>query len=345
MWNNGYLDFKSVKDKIMAENEINYDTIQRQLGILMTNSVAFSGKMYDLLASPTPMDVELRVWTSENEFETITVPNRAKGSIPALYGKGNPEGVQEASYGAIYLDEDTKTVYIKTSLTGATGWLKLITTNEMNIHDQNNSAHEGVLAKIHGDPEVFFRVANLDIHADDNGSYVVNKDSLFALLGGLDQLKTNDKTDVVSAINEAIEISTFDAGCVNSGALIADSNQPDLIVVNGTARVLTVLGPIICRSAEGYKYEINTDLQYDLLKANLGKNSVYIDLDKMEIVLLQGEYFVSAHKPYFMQGNDCWLNIGIAPYKFQQMVLNETTHRLSLETKNYVYVGTVDWRG
>ena len=97
-------------------DEIDYKIIERQLAILMTNSVAFSSKLYDMFVSSTPMDIEFNVWTSVDEYETITVPNRAKGNIPASYGKGSPEGQVEASYGSIYLDQEDGSVYIKTTM-------------------------------------------------------------------------------------------------------------------------------------------------------------------------------------------------------------------------------------
>ena len=81
-------------------DDINYNIIQRQLAILMTNSVAFSSKLYDMFVTSTPMDIEFNVWTSTNKFETITVPNRAKGNIPASYGEGSPLFERQTDFGA-----------------------------------------------------------------------------------------------------------------------------------------------------------------------------------------------------------------------------------------------------
>ena len=53
-------------------DELDYKIIERQLAILMTNSVAFSSKLYDMFVSSTPMDIEFNVWTAVDEYETIT---------------------------------------------------------------------------------------------------------------------------------------------------------------------------------------------------------------------------------------------------------------------------------
>ena len=92
-------------------DELDYKIIEKQLAILMTNSVAYASKLYDMFVSSTPMNIEFNVWTGVDTFETITVPNRAKGNIPASYGEGSPEGIISSSYGSIYLDlSDTYTL-------------------------------------------------------------------------------------------------------------------------------------------------------------------------------------------------------------------------------------------
>lgn len=192
----------------MATGELDIDKIQRELAILMTNSVELQSKMYDIFVSSTPMDVEVRVWTGENTFETIMVPNRAKGNIPAQFGGETPEGTIEASYGTIYFNENNGKLYIKTTLTGTDGWQELVTQTALDYHNElDANAHENTLAKVNGDESIEFNVADIDINSNlaSEESLAVNKKSLFKLLGGLENLNTEDKTSVVNALNEAME--------------------------------------------------------------------------------------------------------------------------------------------
>lgn len=327
----------------MATTDIDHDKFQKQLAILMQNSTAFSSMMYKLLVTSEPMDVEVNVFTDENTFETITVPNRAKGSIPALYGEGLPEEVQTASYGALYIDLNSSNVYIKVTPTGTTGWLLLATEQNIKDHNNNSTAHEGYLAQVHGDSKNYFEVADLVANDKFNGKYAVNKDSLDAIVGDLKDAQVNDNSTIVAALNEVIELNNYDSACIASGGVrTMDGAAACIILDNG---ILKVVAPFIAVSTKGRKYEFTTQVTLNMNSKDYAKYNIYLDLDKKALVLLTGTYEVSASRPYFMALDDCWLNISSAPYKFLKMEYAAASNSLNLSEKNYVFIGTIDWRG
>lgn len=328
--------------------EFDHDKLQRQLGILMTNSTSFMSKLYDLFVSSVPMDIEIKVWTGDEDnlkFETITIPNRAKGSIPALYGKGSPEGVVEASYGTLYIDEDYQSVYIKTTIQDTVGWVQVITSEDMDAHNLDASAHDGVLAYVHGDIANYFEVADLEDDCDYDGNYAVNKNSLFKLLGGLPNLLTEDKTDIVSAINETVLTNNFDTGCVVSGASIKVDNYPDFMTCNDATKSLILVAPFVLTSAKGVKKTIKTKIVYDLVANNLsyGTYHVFYDLDTDELVFKTGDYYMSSNRPYYMGLNDVWFNTGYAPYSMNVLSCDTVLKKVEMVEVNYAYLGKLTW--
>lgn len=335
-------------------DEINDKIIERQLAILMTNSVAFSSKLYDMFVSSTPMDVEFNIWTSVDTFETITVPNRAKGNIPASYGDGSPEGNVEASYGTMYLDETDGSIYVKTTVTGSDGWRKIMTEVDLTAHDRSSTAHDGTLAKLDGaySNGIYhtFKVANPVEDLD-----AVNKGSLDALLGGLDTLRTEDKTDVVTAINEVSEASNFDAGCAVSGISNVYTNYSSLLstrINENEEYVLTVNAPCVVTLADGTKHSFTEDIEINLINAGViygSVYSIYLDLEEdtltsapAKIALKAGKFWRQARRPFVLAENDGWLDTGSAPYKFYLVVRDEESGELKEVEKKYVYLGELE---
>lgn len=341
-------------------DEIDYKIIERQLAILMTNSVAFSSKLYDLFVSTTPMDIEVNVWTSVDTFETITIPNRAKGNIPASYGYGTPEGDIEASYGSIYLDREDGSIYIKTTLDGSLGWLKLITEADMDIHNKSKSSHDGTLAKIDG--AYANGTANTFIVADavedvpheseelTDEYYAINKGSLFKLLGGLENLETDDKTTIVNAINEVASSVNYDACCVVSGAKHTFTNNSAYLTIvtdESNKKSLKVITPIIVTAPSGKKYTVATALQQDLEGAGVLNDvnySIYLNIDDMKLVILAGEFYKQSTRPFVLSEKDGWLDTSSSPYRFFIIEQNEIGSLIEVE-KNYVYLGKLEQWG
>lgn len=347
-------------------DELDYKIIERQLAILMTNSVAFASKLYDMFVSSTPMDIEFNVWTAVDEFETITVPNRAKGNIPASYGEGAPEGQVEASYGSIYLDQEDGSVYIKATLEGSEGWLKIITDIDLNNHDRSTAAHDGILAKIdgayaNGIPSTFIvadAIEGVEHESEELNDeyYAVNKGSLFKLLGGLKNLRTEDKTDVVSAINEVSEASNFDACCAISGSKNVFSNNAAFMSIfkdENDDYSLKLSAPFVVTSPSGKKYTFKKDIVKKLADAGVqdGKIcSIYLSIEKSigsdEIVgrieiKNNGLFYRQARRPYILSEKDGWLDTSSAPYRFVIIEKNEYNKLVEVE-KDYVYLGELE---
>ena len=60
------------------------DVITQNLVELLTNSTNMTSVFYDVFLNPTPMDVTLQQYDSNNELITVTIPNRAKDRKIAL---------------------------------------------------------------------------------------------------------------------------------------------------------------------------------------------------------------------------------------------------------------------
>lgn len=344
-------------------DEIDYKLIERQLAILMTNSVAFASKLYDMFVSSTPMDVEFNVWTAFDEFETITVPNRAKGNIPANFGSGSPEGVVSSSYGTMYIDQDDGSIYIKTTEDRPNGWLKLVTSNDLSSHNRSKLAHDGVLAKIDG--AYSNGVASTFVVADaidgvehsteelTDEYYAVNKGSLFKLLGGLENLRMEDKTNIVNAINETSEASMYDPGCIVNGLKNVNTNTSAVMSLTTDEHGETSLvlsAPFVAFSPSGTKHTFTKNAQINLIDAGVKSGqryNVYINLDPDtfgnvgKIIITSGKYLKQARKPYVLAEGDGWLDTNSVPYRFILMERDEFGKLIEVE-KNYAYLGELE---
>lgn len=328
----------------MATTDIDYKKLQSQLSILMTNHVAFASNLYNLFVSTTPMDIELRVWTSENTFETITIPNRAKGNIPSQFGSGTPEGNMEGNYGSIYIDQSTGSVYVKITLDGPNGWAKLITADDLIAHDLDKSAHDGVLAEVDGDPEQTFEAADPVLDTD-----VVNKRSLDTLLGGLENLEVLLDTEagrrnVVDAINEVNQLIACDRACVTSGPTNSLTNRSALMYIEtdeNNDKRLVITAPFTCVSANGLKKSYSSDVYFNLETALYGTYSVFMDVETNEVKINNGGYIKSSTTPGFLLPGDSWLDLGKVPYVVK-VLQEDFTYE---EHPTYAYLGQVDWRG
>lgn len=343
-------------------NDENYKIIEKQLAILMTNSVAFASKLYDMFVSTVPMDIEFNIWTGVDTFETITIPNRAKGNIPANFGTGTPEGNVDASYGAIYIDQEDNSVYIKVTIDGTDGWKKIITDSDLLAHDRSKLAHDGILAKIdgayaNGVPHTFIVADAIEGVPHETSElnedyYAVNKGSLFKLLGGLENLNTEDKTNIVSAINEVLDANQYDSGCAISGNVNIFTNESALmsIITDELGESTLVLSaPFVVNSPSGRKYTFNENIEVNLINAGVKAGNTYsifldVSLDDFgnrgRIIVLPGKYYKQARKPYVFSLNDCWLDTGCVPYKLLQVELDDFGNLTEVE-KDYVYLGTL----
>lgn len=115
----------------MANNSI-YNSISDEqlialLQMLFTNMNNLDKLYYDMFINTTPLTLKLERYNENGVIETYELPNRAKDRINVLQGKGEPEKVQNAGAGTLYLDILTSNVWIKTTDSGNIGWTMLYT--------------------------------------------------------------------------------------------------------------------------------------------------------------------------------------------------------------------------
>ena len=132
-------------------SSIDTSVIIENLTELLQNSVNMTSVFYDIFLNPTPMDVELKQYDSDNQLITVTIPNRAKDRKIALDGVGSPEGVITANIGAVYVDNTNQVVYFKATGSGNTGWVSVITKADAEEYiiyylNQNHYMTEGNVA-------------------------------------------------------------------------------------------------------------------------------------------------------------------------------------------------------
>ena len=109
------------------------NVIAENLAELLTNTVNLTDVYYDLFINPTPMDITLKQYNSNNELIEVTIPNRAKDRQISLSGEGSPEGVIEAPLGTFYVDIQNNLVYIKKTLSGSNGWQLILTPEDLDL--------------------------------------------------------------------------------------------------------------------------------------------------------------------------------------------------------------------
>lgn len=122
----------------MADGPINDITyadqlkqIQTQLAVLETSYANMTRTYYDMFYNNTPMDITLQIYDESGVLKTITVPNRAKSSTSTLTYPGSPEGVLDASLGALVINTVDNSLWYKTSQNGSDGWIKLANENAL----------------------------------------------------------------------------------------------------------------------------------------------------------------------------------------------------------------------
>lgn len=98
------------------------------LSILFTNLNNQNEIYYDMFLNPVAMDLNLERYNENGELVTVTLPNVAKMRVSAYSGEGNPNGVQAASIGALYVDIITRSIYYKAVGSDSYGWQLVWTT-------------------------------------------------------------------------------------------------------------------------------------------------------------------------------------------------------------------------
>ena len=105
--------------------------IQSQLALLETSYANMTRTYYNMFYNNTPMDITLEIYNEDGALQKITVPNVAKATAISLTYNGSPEGVLEASLGAVVLDKVNKELWYKAEQNGTSGWYKLYSTKNL----------------------------------------------------------------------------------------------------------------------------------------------------------------------------------------------------------------------
>ena len=113
------------------QNVRTMEDIVNLLSILFTNLNNESEMYYDMFLNPVPMDLDLERYDENGNLVTVTLPNVAKMRITAYSGPGNPNGVQAASIGALYIDTTTGNIYYKATGKDAQGWQLIWSSNNL----------------------------------------------------------------------------------------------------------------------------------------------------------------------------------------------------------------------
>ena len=106
------------------------NVVAENLVELLTNTVNMTDVFYDLFINPTPTDVTLWQYDSDNQLIEVTVPNRAKDRKISLTGTVDPASstdplVQDAAVGVCYVNTATNDVYFRVKATGADLWTQV----------------------------------------------------------------------------------------------------------------------------------------------------------------------------------------------------------------------------
>lgn len=122
----------------------NIDILAENIAELLTNSVNMTEVFYDLFINPTPMEVTLYQYDSNNTLVEVKVPNRAQDRKIAIEDTVPPtssEKAVDAPVGVCYVNTADDDVYFKIS-EDASGWLKVA------LQDDIDTAVASVLSQL-----------------------------------------------------------------------------------------------------------------------------------------------------------------------------------------------------
>lgn len=125
-------DNRQISEKLRSVRTM--EDVVNLLSILFTNLNNQNEQYYDMFLNPEPMDLELERYDENGVLEVVTHPNVAKMRISVYTGKGNPNGVQPANLGALYIDTISGDLYYKAvgSANDSNGWILI--WNQVNLN-------------------------------------------------------------------------------------------------------------------------------------------------------------------------------------------------------------------
>ena len=101
------------------------------LMVLFTNLNNQNEMYYDMFLNPVPMDLELERYDENGQLVTVILPNVAKMRINIYSGEVDPNGIQVAVQGALYINTTTYDLYYKGFGTDSYGWILLWSTRNL----------------------------------------------------------------------------------------------------------------------------------------------------------------------------------------------------------------------
>lgn len=110
----------------LTQLETNSSDVMINLSQLLMNVTEITRLYFNMFVNTEPMDLSISQYDSEGSLKTYIVPNRAKDRL-VLMGTENPNGTLASFVGTLYMNTDTRTLYLKT--TGASdtnGWKAII---------------------------------------------------------------------------------------------------------------------------------------------------------------------------------------------------------------------------
>lgn len=110
------------------------DQISTVLGKLENNYSELAHNFYTLFYDSNPQDITLEWYDENGILQTLTIPNRAKDLQYIQTGNINPEGFVEAQPSTIFQNLKNGELFVKSSGTGKTGWVKLISESSLDSY-------------------------------------------------------------------------------------------------------------------------------------------------------------------------------------------------------------------
>jgi hypothetical protein len=110
----------------LTQLSTNTDDILIDLAELLATITDLANAYFDLFISPEPMDVTISMYDQAGALQNYTIPNRAKDR-QVVMGEYDPNDNLDSAVGTLYMNNTSRTLYIKT--TGAnnkTGWKPII---------------------------------------------------------------------------------------------------------------------------------------------------------------------------------------------------------------------------
>ena len=187
------------------------------LNILFFNMNNLSKVYYDMFINPEPMDIELQRYDESGNLVTVTLPNRAKDIVQAYVGNGNPNGVQIAGVGALYIDSLKGNLYYKSSGSNSYGWILVWSANNLDYLAPDGNASQ---------------LTSLNASAINAGTLAVNyggtgTNGLSGVLrgNGVDPVSTAvDGTDFLGPISTVGIICFYPVPSIPIGWLLCDGS-------------------------------------------------------------------------------------------------------------------------